>query len=107
MMIQAKVVHFLFCYFLQELEDNLSRQLTNENCLDTNDVIQVCGKDNGGDNIGAIFLRDNLDSKTNEEEILLPPGMVLKELFGIELSAKDVGNALQILEFCRVFGKVC
>jgi len=32
--------------------------------------------------------------------------MDLKEIFGIGLPTKDVDNALQLLEFCKGFGKV-
>ncbi|KAK7381105.1 hypothetical protein VNO78_33629 [Psophocarpus tetragonolobus] len=48
----------------------------------------------------------NLVMDKIEEEILLPPGTDLTEILDIELSPEDVGNALQLLEFCRVFGKV-
>jgi len=41
-----------------------------------------------------------------EEEVLLPRGIELKEIFGMELPPKDVVNGLQFLELCRVFGKV-
>ncbi|XP_057445351.1 uncharacterized protein LOC130737560 [Lotus japonicus] len=38
-------------------------------------------------------------------EIPLLPGTQVKEILGIEFPHEDVGNALQFLEFCRVFGK--
>ncbi|XP_052736863.1 uncharacterized protein LOC108336406 isoform X2 [Vigna angularis] len=84
---------------IKESEVFLSGELGNENFSDAN-VTAVCTKDDGGENFGM-----NLESKAIAEEILLPPGMELKEIFGIELPPKEVGNALQILEFCRVFGK--
>jgi len=88
------VVHVLFCYFLQELEVHLSGEFGKENCTDTNDT-KVCNKE-----------YDEGESKTIEKEILLPPGMELKKIFGIELPLKEVGNALQLLEFYKVFRKV-
>ncbi|KAL9276565.1 hypothetical protein ACSQ67_025894 [Phaseolus vulgaris] len=60
---------------------------------DTNDT-KVCNKE-----------YDEGESKTIEKEILLPPGMELKKIFGIELPLKEVGNALQLLEFYKVFRK--
>ncbi|BAU01858.1 hypothetical protein VIGAN_11119200 [Vigna angularis var. angularis] len=84
---------------IKETEVFLSGELGNENFSDAN-VTVVCTKDDGGENFGM-----NLESKAIAEEILLPPGMELKEIFGIQLPPKEVGNALQILEFCRVFGK--
>jgi len=36
----------------------------------------------------------NLETKTIEEEIIFFPDMELKEIFDIELSPKDVENAL-------------
>ncbi|XP_052723444.1 uncharacterized protein LOC108346104 isoform X2 [Vigna angularis] len=83
----------------KEPEVFLSGELGNEYFSDAN-VTEVCTKDDSGENFGM-----NLERETIAEEILLPPGMELKEIFGIELPPKDVGNALQILEFCRVFGK--
>ena len=82
------MVHVRFCYFLQELEVHFSGEFGKESCIDTND---------------APFQEE---SKPIEEEILLPPDKELKEIFGIEVPSKDVGNALQLLEFCKVFGKV-
>ncbi|KAK8470092.1 hypothetical protein PHAVU_004G063200 [Phaseolus vulgaris] len=71
----------------KELEVHFSGEFGKESCIDTND---------------APFQEE---SKPIEEEILLPPGKELKEIFGIEVPSKDVGNALQLLEFCKVFGK--
>ncbi|KAG2384519.1 uncharacterized protein HKW66_Vig0147170 [Vigna angularis] len=85
---------------IKEPEVFLSEELGNENFSDAN-VTAVCTKDDGGENFGM-----NIESKAIAEEILLPPGMELKEIFGIQLPPKEVGDALQILEFCRVFGKV-
>ncbi|XP_057423071.1 uncharacterized protein LOC130717003 [Lotus japonicus] len=39
------------------------------------------------------------------EEVLLPPGTELTEVLGIEFPHEDVGNVVQFLDFCRVFGK--
>jgi len=50
------VVHFLFCYFLYELEVRLSMKLGKENFTFANDVTKVCNKDgDGGDNVGVMF----------------------------------------------------
>lgn len=49
----------------------------------------------------------NLVMDKTEEEIPLPPGAELTKVLDIELPPENVGNALQLLEFCRVFGKVC
>jgi len=43
------------------------------------------------------------ESRTIEKEILLPLDTKLKEIFGIRLPPKDVGNALQLLKFSKVF----
>ena len=85
------MIHVLFYYFLQELKVHLSREFGKENCTDANDVTKVCNKDDGGDNVGAMFQGE---SKTIEEEILLPPDTKLKEIFSIGLPPKDVVNAL-------------
>ncbi|XP_047150579.1 uncharacterized protein LOC124822601 [Vigna umbellata] len=47
----------------------------------------------------------NLVMDKTEEEIPLPPGAELTKVLDIELPPENVGNALQLLEFCRVFGK--
>ncbi|QCD93242.1 hypothetical protein DEO72_LG5g1314 [Vigna unguiculata] len=65
--------------------------------------LEVCN--NGGDNVGAMCQGEVQRFPTIEEELLLPPGMELKQIFGIELPSKDVGDALQLLQFFRVFGK--
>ncbi len=110
------VVQFLFCYFLYEFEVLLSRKLAKENFTYANDIIKVCNKDGDeDDNVGAMFQWEiamfpnvgmNLETKTIEEEILFFPDMELKEIFDIELPPKDVGNALHLLEFYKLFGKV-
>ena len=62
-----------YFYFLQELKAHLSGEFEKENCTDANDVPK-------GDNVGAMFQGE---SKTIEEEILLPLGTKLKEIFSI------------------------
>lgn len=42
-----------------------------------------------------------------EEEIHLPLGTNVTKILDMELPPQDVGNALQFLEFCLVFGEVC
>ncbi|XP_027359018.1 uncharacterized protein LOC113867764 [Abrus precatorius] len=55
----------------------------------------------------ARFPQASLNSEIEkvEEEIPLPSGIELTEILDIEFLPKDVGNALQLLDFCRVFGK--
>ncbi|RDX95858.1 hypothetical protein CR513_21553, partial [Mucuna pruriens] len=48
----------------------------------------------------------NLEIEKIEEEIPLPPGTELTEILDIEFPPEDAGSALQLLEFCSVFGKV-
>ena len=55
--------------------------------------------------VGECALRP--DTKIIKEEITLPPVTELTDILGVEFQPEDVGNALQFLEFCRVFGKVC
>ncbi|CAI8583080.1 unnamed protein product [Vicia faba] len=45
------------------------------------------------------------DHEKLKEEIPLPIGTEITKILDIELAPEDVGNALQFLEFCRVFGK--
>lgn len=40
-----------------------------------------------------------------QAEIPLPVGIDLKSMAGVDVQREDVGNALQFLEFCAVFGK--
>ncbi|XP_020233910.1 uncharacterized protein LOC109814009 [Cajanus cajan] len=47
----------------------------------------------------------NLEIEKIEEEIPLPSGVELTKILDIEFRPEDVGNALQFLEFCKVFGK--
>jgi hypothetical protein len=42
-----------------------------------------------------------------KEEIPFPTGNEMTRVLDIEFTQEDVGNALQFLEFCRVFEKVC
>ncbi|XP_019452996.1 PREDICTED: uncharacterized protein LOC109354749 isoform X1 [Lupinus angustifolius] len=43
--------------------------------------------------------------KEKIEEVPLPPGTTLEDIMGIEFDPEDIGSALQLLEFCKVFGK--
>ncbi|XVF12330.1 hypothetical protein REPUB_Repub08aG0107200 [Reevesia pubescens] len=45
-------------------------------------------------------------SKASDSEILLPQGILLSCIHGIDLPVEDVGHALQFLEFCEAFGEV-
>ncbi|XP_020233922.1 uncharacterized protein LOC109814014 isoform X2 [Cajanus cajan] len=47
----------------------------------------------------------NREIEKIEEEIPLPPGTEITEILDSEFPPEEVGNALQLLEFCRVFGK--
>lgn len=44
-------------------------------------------------------------SNTIIMENMLPLGTDLTSVAGIDVPAEDVGNALELLEFCSVFGK--
>ncbi|KAJ1438667.1 Zinc-finger domain of monoamine-oxidase A repressor R1 [Sesbania bispinosa] len=48
-----------------------------------------------------------VDSKGEkvDKEISLPQGIVLRKILDMDFPPEDVGNALQFLEFCRVFGE--
>lgn len=46
-------------------------------------------------------------NKNFAAHIQLPQGASLTTVAGIELNSEDVGHALQFLEFCAAFGKVC
>ncbi|KAL5080444.1 hypothetical protein RYX36_008865 [Vicia faba] len=61
-----------------------------------------------GDNAGAKSKTNAiiLQSQKIKEEIPLPLGTEMTKILDIEFALEDVGNALQFLEFCRVFGKV-
>ncbi|XVF40390.1 hypothetical protein PTKIN_Ptkin05aG0141000 [Pterospermum kingtungense] len=45
-------------------------------------------------------------TKASDAEILLPQGILLNFIAGIDLPVEDVGHALQFLEFCEAFGEV-
>jgi ferredoxin len=63
----------------------------------------------GGDNASAMSQTNAivLNAQKIKEEIPLPLGTEMTKILDIEFAPEDVGNALQFLEFCRVFGKVC
>lgn len=79
------------------------------------DTVAIGGGDNAGvvsqtglaESLKARKCVVNLVTEKVEEEISLPPGTEITGISDIELPPEDVGNALQFLEFCRVFGKVC
>ncbi|XP_058778895.1 uncharacterized protein LOC131652920 isoform X2 [Vicia villosa] len=60
-----------------------------------------------GDNVSAKSKTNAniLQSQKIKEEIPLPLGTEMTKILDIEFALEDVGNALQFLEFCRVFGK--
>ncbi|KAL3640445.1 hypothetical protein CASFOL_015413 [Castilleja foliolosa] len=60
-----------------------------ENCFTANDA--------------SIRKHQTVDSHI---EIPLPTGIEMDSVAGIDVSTKDVGNVLQFLEFCAVFGKI-
>jgi len=43
---------------------------------------------------------------SSREDIVLPQGRPLTEVGGVELPAKEIGAALQFLEFCNAFSEV-
>ncbi|CAJ2659488.1 unnamed protein product [Trifolium pratense] len=61
----------------------------------------------GGDNASAKSQTNPivLHAQKIKEEVPLPIGTVMINILDIEFAPEDVGNALQFLEFCRVFGK--
>ena len=61
-----------------------------------------------GQNAGAKSQTNAIALNTEKinEEIPLPLGTEMTKILDLELAPEDVGNALQFLEFCRVFGKV-
>ncbi|KAL2335290.1 hypothetical protein Fmac_016503 [Flemingia macrophylla] len=69
---------------------------------------------NQHDNAGSKFqpgvarlpnVGDNWEMEKIEEEIPLPPGNEITEILDNEFPPEAVGDAFQLLEFCRVFGK--
>lgn len=54
------------------------------------------------------YKRNTLEVQGNDShvEILLPQGVQLSSVASIDVSADDVGHALQFLEFCEAFGQV-
>jgi len=61
-----------------------------------------------GDNAGAKSQTNGkvLHEEKIKEEIPFPLGTEMTKISDIEFAPEDVGNALQFLEFCKVFGKV-
>lgn len=49
----------------------------------------------------------NIQNKEYGACVPLPPGSRLTTIADIEITTEDVGHALQFLEFCAAFGKVC
>ena len=45
-------------------------------------------------------------TKEDDVAIQLPQGTELTNLAGIDMPSGDIGNALQLLEFCETFGEV-
>lgn len=77
-----------------ELEENVTE-------LDRLWTSEIEGKEEEGSNSANSknFL------KNQNADIPLPEGTELTSVAGIDVCAEDVGNALQFLEFCSVFGK--
>ncbi|XP_042030985.1 uncharacterized protein LOC121777707 isoform X2 [Salvia splendens] len=89
------------------------------------EMLTAEGSDNGKDALSArkkgkerLNADDNTSSKkmkhsklaetsqTIPKEIVLPVGTDLSSVAGIDVPAEDVGNALEFLEFCYVFGEI-
>nr|KYP48542.1 Cell division cycle-associated 7-like protein [Cajanus cajan] len=77
----------------------------------TNDDTKVCGNTIVISDDASAVLQAKITSfqtveiEKIEEEIPLPSGVELTKILDIEFRPEDVGNALQFLEFCKVFGK--
>jgi hypothetical protein len=67
-------------------------------------------KENSSDGINALKdgrVKRKKVKREIKEEIPFPTGNEMTRVLDIEFTQEDVGNALQFLEFCRVFEKVC
>ena len=75
--------------------------IPNLNCQST--VVMADGENAGAKSqTNAIAL----NAEKIKEEIPFPLGTEMTKILDLEFAPEDVGNALQFLEFCRVFGKV-
>ena len=109
------MVMFFLLFLTGALSISLG-ELGKENCTNTIDITKVCNKDDDeGDNLGVTFHEEisrfpnvgmNLKRKKIEGKFCFILDTELKEIFGIGLPSKDVGNALHLLEFYKLFGKV-
>lgn len=89
-------------YILQDLVLDPSRK-NKPSDFDDNESGISCMDIEKHPNVGKCVV----DTEIVEEEIPLPTATEITTILDIELRPEDVGNALQFLEFCRVFGKVC
>jgi hypothetical protein len=67
-------------------------------------------KENSSDGINALKdgrVKSKKVKREIKEEIPFLIGNEMTRILDIEFTQEDVGNALQFLEFCRVFEKVC
>ncbi|XP_042026191.1 uncharacterized protein LOC121773403 isoform X2 [Salvia splendens] len=78
-----------------------------------NDVLSARkkGKErlNADDNTSSKRMKHSKLTETSQTipiEIVLPVGTDLTSVAGIDVPAEDVGNALEFLEFCYVFGEI-
>ncbi|KAL3637817.1 hypothetical protein CASFOL_018265 [Castilleja foliolosa] len=67
--------------------------------------------ENGKSEDGNGFTANDMSTRKHQipdshVKILLPTGIEMDSVAGIDVSTKDVGNVLQFLEFCAVFGKI-
>ncbi|XP_011097203.1 uncharacterized protein LOC105176172 isoform X2 [Sesamum indicum] len=62
-------------------------------------------EDNGNNTANDKIVLEQQDADFHAE-VPLPVGTELNSVAGIDVHTEDVGNALQFLEFCAVFGKI-
>jgi hypothetical protein len=72
---------------------------------DSQGTIVIVGGDNACDE--SQIIPTLLHAEKIMEEIPLPAGIEMKQILDNEFAPEDIGHALQFLEFCRVFGKIC
>lgn len=97
--------------------DSLNLVTEEENRNANHENVRVpAGVENGnaGPKLKTVFDSRNikihateLQNKNFAADIQLPQGASLTTVAGFELDSEDAGHALQFLEFCAAFGKVC
>ncbi|XP_047955407.1 uncharacterized protein LOC125201369 isoform X3 [Salvia hispanica] len=92
---------------------SVTEMLTAEDSDNGKDVLSARkkGKErlNADDNTSSKRMKHSKLAETSQtipKEIVLPVGTDLTSVAGIDVPAEDVGNALEFLEFCYVFGEI-